>query len=184
LGRFDGPIKQAIEIATSITTSYVDQADSDPLISAQHLRRLKSTDRKIAYPSGSEHKPERRSHCSLAPIATNRGGGTKTMPEEIRDLFDDNGFLLDPDLWDRDLALRIAAQLGIGELGDSHWEVIDLLREDFLTGDTPDLEEDVCGQLDLVEDCVQRLFGGPIEAWKVAGLPDPGEGADTFMRDP
>ena len=106
------------------------------------------------------------------------------MPEEIRDLFDDNGFLVDPALWDRDLALRIAAQLGIGELGDSHWEVIDLLREDFLTGDTPDLEEDVCGQLNLVEDCVQRLFGGPIEAWKVAGLPDPGESADTFMRDP
>lgn len=105
------------------------------------------------------------------------------MTEEIRDLFDDNGFLVDPDLWDRDLALRIAAQLGIRELEESHWAVIDYLREDFLTNATPPLEKDVCRELDLVEDCVQRLFGGAIEAWKVAGLPDPREAADTFMRD-
>jgi dissimilatory sulfite reductase related protein len=105
------------------------------------------------------------------------------MTEQLHDLFDNNGFLVDPDLWDRDLALRIAAQLGIGELGESHWTVIDYLREDFLANATPPLEENVCGQLDLVEDCVQRLFGGAVEAWKVAGLPDPEEDARTFMRD-
>jgi tRNA 2-thiouridine synthesizing protein E len=106
-----------------------------------------------------------------------------TMTEEIHDIFDDQGFLADPDLWSRDLALRIAHELGIPELGDSHWAVIDYLRADFLSNASPPLEEDVCGELDLVDDCVQRLFGGAVEAWKVAGLPDPQEDARTFMRD-
>jgi tRNA 2-thiouridine synthesizing protein E len=105
------------------------------------------------------------------------------MLQEMRDIFDDNGFLADPDLWNRDLALHIADQLGIRELGDSHWAVIDYLRDDFLANATPPLEGDVCCELDPVDDCVQRLFGGTIEAWKVAGLPDPQEDARTFMRD-
>jgi sulfur relay (sulfurtransferase) DsrC/TusE family protein len=40
--------------------------------------------------------------------------------QEIPGLFDDNGFIADPDLWDRDLALRIADQLGVRELEESH----------------------------------------------------------------
>jgi sulfur relay (sulfurtransferase) DsrC/TusE family protein len=47
------------------------------------------------------------------------------MIQEIPDLFDDDGFLADPDLWDRDLALRVAAQLDLRELDESHWAVID-----------------------------------------------------------
>jgi sulfur relay (sulfurtransferase) DsrC/TusE family protein len=105
------------------------------------------------------------------------------MLQEIHDIFDDNGFLADPDLWNRDLALHIADQLGIRELRDSHWAVIDCLREHFLANAIPPFEVDVCGELDLVEDCVRRLFGGAIAAWKVAGLPDPQEDARTFMRD-
>jgi TusE/DsrC/DsvC family sulfur relay protein len=105
------------------------------------------------------------------------------MIEELHDIFDDNGFLVDPDFWDRDLALRIADQLGIRELGDSHWAVIDYLRDDFLTNAIPPLEEDVCRELDLVEDCMQRLFGGAIAAWKVAGLPDPKGDARTSTQD-
>lgn len=101
--------------------------------------------------------------------------------QEIPDIFDDNGFLADPDLWDRDLALRIADQLGVRELGESHWAVIDYLREHYLANATLPWEGNVCRELDLVEDCVHRLFSGPIEAWKVAGLPDPGEEARTYM---
>jgi hypothetical protein len=45
------------------------------------------------------------------------------------------------------------------------------------------LEEDICRELDLVEDCMQRLFGGAIAAWKVAGLPDPTDNARIPTRD-
>jgi hypothetical protein len=42
-------------------------------------------------------------------------------------------------------------------------------------------QANVCRELDLTEDCVHRLFGGPVEAWKIAGLPDPGEEARAYM---
>ena len=103
------------------------------------------------------------------------------MTRELRDLFDAEGFLADPDLWDRDLALRIAAELGLGEFEESHWAVIDYLRDHFLVNATLPWEGNLCRDLDLVDDCVHRLFRGPLEAWKVAGLPDPGEEARTYM---
>ena len=55
--------------------------------------------------------------------------GAMNRAREIPDFFDSNGFLADPELWDRDMALRIAAQLEIDELEESHWAVIDYLRE-------------------------------------------------------
>ena len=91
----------------------------------------------------------------------------------LSDLFDAQGFLVDPELWDRDLALRIAAQLDLEDFEESHWAVIDHLREHYLFEESPPSEEDLCQELDLVTDCVQSLFGSVKNAWKVAGLPDP-----------
>ena len=42
---------------------------------------------------------------------------------------DAKGFLTDPDEWDEDLAVQLAAQIGI-ELTDAHWKAIRFLRED------------------------------------------------------
>ena len=99
----------------------------------------------------------------------------------IADVFDDNGVLADPDLWYRDLALGIASQLGLAEMEEPHRAVIDYLREHYLLDSTLPLEGYLCRDLDLVEDCVRRLLGGPIEAWKIAGLPNPGEEARIYM---
>ncbi|MGA7981081.1 MAG: TusE/DsrC/DsvC family sulfur relay protein [Chromatiaceae bacterium] len=101
----------------------------------------------------------------------------------VTDFFDENGFLLDPDLWDRDMSLAIAAQLKLGELEEDHWAVIDFLRAHYLDHGTLPWQSHVCRTLELDEDCIQRLFGGPVEAWKVAGLPDPGEEARTYTAN-
>lgn len=100
---------------------------------------------------------------------------------QIPDLFDANGFLADPDLWDRDMALRIADDLGIKTLEESHWAVIDYLRDHYLMHGTLPWEGNLCRDLDLIDGCVHRLFGGMVEAWKAAGLPDPGEEARAYM---
>ena len=97
------------------------------------------------------------------------------------ELFDAQGFLVDPELWNRDLALGIAAELQLSDLEDAHWRVIDHLRERYLdTGALP-VQQTLCRELDLVDGCVAALFGGPLEAWKVAGLPFPGEEARAYM---
>ena len=102
---------------------------------------------------------------------------------ETRDLFDENGFLLDPGQWNRDLAQSIALDLGLGDLNADHWGVIYFIRAHYLACGSLPWPPHVCRELELGQRCVRRLFGGPLEAWKVAGLPDPGEEARTYMEN-
>jgi tRNA 2-thiouridine synthesizing protein E len=106
-----------------------------------------------------------------------------TDRDDVRRLLDDNGFLADPRRWDGEMAVRIAEELEIGPLGAVHWRVIQHLRELHLDhGDLP-LERRVCREFELDPGCITRLFGGLIEAWKIAGLPDPGEEARVYMEN-
>ena len=103
--------------------------------------------------------------------------------EPVADLFDENGFLKEPGGWDPDQAQRIAAGLGLGELGQDHWRLIDYIRNHYLQRGTLPWMRHVCRELGLESECFHRLFGGPVEAWKVAGLPDPGEEARVYMEN-
>lgn len=40
-----------------------------------------------------------------------------------------------------------------------------------------------CHGMNMEGNCVRRLFGGPVEAWKIAGLPHPGTEALTYMLE-
>jgi len=44
---------------------------------------------------------------------------------------DDEGFLTEYDEWNEDLAKELAANIGIPELNEDHWKVINFLRSDF-----------------------------------------------------
>ncbi len=90
-------------------------------------------------------------------------------------------FLDDPRRWNRQVAAEIAGRLGIAELSEPHWAIADYLRDHYLSNGTVPWEGNVCRDLDLPDGCIHRFFGGPIEAWKFAGLPDPGEEARTYM---
>jgi TusE/DsrC/DsvC family sulfur relay protein len=49
----------------------------------------------------------------------------------------DEGFLTDPDEWSEELAVTLAAQIGI-QLTDAHWKALRFLRQDYATqGETP-----------------------------------------------
>jgi len=53
---------------------------------------------------------------------------------------DEAGFLTEFDEWDKDLARVLAANIGIEELTDEHWNVIEFLRSDYQTqGETATL---------------------------------------------
>ncbi|MCL1597977.1 MAG: TusE/DsrC/DsvC family sulfur relay protein [Actinomycetia bacterium] len=53
---------------------------------------------------------------------------------------DDEGFLTEFDEWDKDLAKVLAANIGIDELTDEHWKVIEFIRADSKEqGETPTL---------------------------------------------
>ena len=54
--------------------------------------------------------------------------------------FDDEGFMTDPNEWDRDVAIELAKEIGIEPLTDTHWQVIEFSRNDFVEqGEAPGL---------------------------------------------
>ena len=93
----------------------------------------------------------------------------------------DDGFVSDPQRWSADLASRMAKEDGIGELSDAHWHIIKYLRHNYLHMQNVPPARNACHTLHLAPHCVDELFHGMREAWRVAGLPDPGEEARTYM---
>ncbi len=97
--------------------------------------------------------------------------------------FDEYGFLTDPSQWDEQVARALAASLGIPQLTEDHWKVLRYVREHYLQRRALPWMEHVCHEQGLEDGCVRRLFKGPIEVWKIAGLPDPGAEARTYMEN-
>lgn len=95
---------------------------------------------------------------------------------------DEDGFMRDPHHWSMQTARILAEMYDVGELGPDHWAIIFYLREHRLSyGSLPPMSQ-VCRTRGLNSAAVGRLFmGGCIAAWRVAGLPNPGEEAKSYM---
>lgn len=104
----------------------------------------------------------------------------QTLP--LRALTDRYGFLKEPDRWSKAIATQMAESLHVGRLGKDHWRVVQYLREHHRAHRSLPVERVLCHDLGLHDHCVHALFGGRLEAWKIAGLPDPGEEARTYME--
>lgn len=77
--------------------------------------------------------------------------------------------------WSETVAERIASEQGLGQLTREHWRVIHTLRQHFIQyGALPPMRF-ACDINRLEPHCVDQLFRSPQEAWRIAGLPDPGE---------
>jgi TusE/DsrC/DsvC family sulfur relay protein len=96
--------------------------------------------------------------------------------------FDSEGFLRNPQQWTERLAAQIALHDGLAELTQSHWGVIHSLREHFdKFGSAPPAFRHVRHMNHLGRHGVEDLFHSQREAWRIAGLPDPGEEARAYM---
>ena len=96
--------------------------------------------------------------------------------------FDEDGFLKEPAHWSEEFAREIARHDGIEPLTEAHWSVINTLREHYFAhgGLVPMRHVFHVNHLD--EQHCQNLFGhSSREAWRIAGLPNPGEEAKTYM---
>lgn len=96
-------------------------------------------------------------------------------------VFDQDGFLMDPAMWSESLADCIAQDDGLGKLNELQLSLLQALRHEFSKhGTVPSLHH-VCHLIDQDPDCMQHLFPSPREAWRLAGLPNPGEEAKTYL---
>ena len=97
--------------------------------------------------------------------------------------FDENGFMLNPYEWTPDVGKAIAESLGLDGIGHLQARVIEFLREHYLSMDAVPPAEEVCHAIDLEARCIRDLFESYENAWKVAGLPDPGMPLRELMED-
>lgn len=95
-------------------------------------------------------------------------------------MYDRDGFLAQPESWDEGMAKHIALEDGLGELGEAHWAIIRFLRGHYNEGGLPAVSH-VCHVNHLEHSCLSDLFRSVKSAWRIAGLPNPGEEANAYM---
>jgi len=88
---------------------------------------------------------------------------------------DGDGFLLQPETWDEDVARLFATTDGTGELTEKHWAVIKYIRQYWQEKDMAPMVRKVCQNSGLRLREVYELFPmGPAKgACRIAGLPKP-----------
>ena len=104
------------------------------------------------------------------------------MSIDHKDL-NENGYLNPRRAWNEALAAQLAQLLGIGPLSDRHLAVLEVLRRHHDQSRAIPPATHVCHEAGLEASCIDELFGGPANAWKSAGLPDPGEEARIYLEN-
>lgn len=101
--------------------------------------------------------------------------------EHFSSAFDEDGFLLDPLYWTREMAQQIAEINEIGTLTEPHWKIISYLRDYYQRFGAMPMMRRLCRAQKLQAIEVKTLFPSCLNAWRVAGLPNPGEEAKAYM---
>ncbi len=88
---------------------------------------------------------------------------------------DGNGFLVNPEIWDDEVARLIAKYDGIDELTEKHWAVINIIRQNYEEKGMAPMIRQICKATGLKLRQIYELFPlGPARgACRVAGLPKP-----------
>jgi len=95
--------------------------------------------------------------------------------------FDADGFMSDMEDWSIEMARRIAVVDGLGDLDERQVSLLRFLRDSYRRlGALPALPH-VCHLGGFEADCMTRLFPSTREVWRLAGLPNPGEEAKSYM---
>ena len=88
---------------------------------------------------------------------------------------DEDGFIQDPDAWDKAVAESLAGTEGVDSLTEDHWKVVNYLREYYLEFNMAPMIRKLCKTTGFKLKEIYELFpSGPAKgACKVAGLPKP-----------
>lgn len=96
---------------------------------------------------------------------------------------DEDGLIVDPGLWNEEVALAIAQGIGVAPLSDDHWLVIYALRDYYKKFGVAPAMNTICYRQGKDKHWVHDLFQTCLNAWRVAGLPNPGEEAKSYLSD-
>lgn len=94
---------------------------------------------------------------------------------EKKVLVDEDGYLVHYEDWDEKVAQALAKQEGIAELAADRLNMLKFIRDYYKTYDFFPIVSSICKNLHERKNCVHEKFINPLIAWKIAGLPHPGE---------
>jgi TusE/DsrC/DsvC family sulfur relay protein len=94
---------------------------------------------------------------------------------DLRITVDDDGFLVNLEDWSETIARVLAAQEGIEELSEDKLDILRFMREYYRKYKFFPIVRFVCKNVHQPANCVAEQFIDPVKAWKIAGLPNPGE---------
>ena len=88
---------------------------------------------------------------------------------------DEYGFIQEPERWNEDLAVALAATDGVQALTADHWRVIDYIRSYYKEFEIAPMIRKLCKETGFtLKQIYELLPSGPAKgACKVAGLPKP-----------
>ena len=95
---------------------------------------------------------------------------------------DADGFLIETTRWNLELAEQLARQAGIAQLSTKHWEVINIGRNGYFSIGALPVMRLVCRAAGLDPSRAHELFSSCKCLWSIAGLPNPGEEARSYMH--
>lgn len=88
---------------------------------------------------------------------------------------DDEGYLVNFDDWDEEVARELAARAEVGELTPESIAILKFIRDHYKVFNFFPIVNSICTKLHEPKDCVTKKFFNPLIAWKIAGLPHPEE---------
>lgn len=88
---------------------------------------------------------------------------------------DQDGFMVEPLLWNDTVARAIASDEGIEDMTEDHWKVVNFIREYWKEHDLAPPVRLICTEVGVNVRAVYKLFtSGPARgACRIAGLPKP-----------
>lgn len=101
--------------------------------------------------------------------------GTSPHSIDVQVNLDEDGFLTQPEIWNRDIACFLAQDEVPGALTDDHWKIVDCLRQHYQKSHTLPPVRLLCEVTHCDVTCIYRLFPSGLSrgACKVAGIPKP-----------
>lgn len=100
---------------------------------------------------------------------------------EVSARYDKDGFFADPQDWTLALAVQIALDEGMGELDAAQRAMLLSLRAEFSKHQSVSALSHLCHAQGHEPDCLHQMFRTPRQAWRLAGLPNPGEEAKAYL---
>ena len=96
--------------------------------------------------------------------------------------FDGDGFLIDPEQWSPRVADWLAVHDGLDHLTIEQWSIITTQREYYFKFGQVPMGRHICHINHMDKHCMDMIFDDHYkEAWRLAGLPNPGEETKTYM---